>query len=179
MWPILFATGAAIVLELKTPQQHDGIYDFGFVLVDTLVPNKWQRALTSNTASMLNSIALVACLCLVLMDGPLMLQVTALFWLRCLIGYFTRLPVPAKVVLSPCEIPPAGLRYFHLFSAHTMVVASVSLYMYDVYGVFAGFVFGTVLALQSVRLLLTRGHYSADIILAVSFSYLMRRSTFK
>lgn len=179
----LLITAAILKFELLTPMQKNGkIHDEGFLKTDKFL-GEYKHFFISDLATLLNSIFKMACNVFLIYESifygftPVVKGVSFLYWLRFLVGYMTRLPLPSDIVLSDVEIPPKGSNFIYLFSAHTFTITTVGLHMYHLYGSVAGFVFVLVLLLQTLRLLATRGHYSADIIVGFALSILMHNYT--
>ena len=176
----VLGTMTAILVELSTPMQHHRIFDYGFLFVDKYFDCSLLR---SDVATSLNTLLLTACNVYILNDAclygltPVVRGSMLLFWMRAVVGWATRLPVPADSVTSAFEFPPAGNNFFFLFSAHTTIVSTVGLDLFRLYGWGAGALTSLALAWQSARLLLTRGHYTSDILLGLFLSVLMDHYT--
>lgn len=169
---MLSSTIGATIGELLTPLQQNNIHDVGFIVVDKLP----KRFFQNDMVILLNSVILLLCIGYVTLEAffygatTLVRHVVALYLLRFVVGFMTRLPVPPGAYQSPTDIPPKGSNFFFLFSAHTATITTVGLHVCEYWGWHLSPVFAIIILLQSIRLLSTRGHYSADIILAISLS---------
>ena len=190
MFFVFFVTGITIMWELKLPLSREGkIIDLGFKMTDLMNSRIKNDTKMWSFFALINSIVLMYCNIYVFADAcwngwtPVVKGYVLLYWLRCLCGTMTRLPVPADIFESKVEIPPSGSNFFFLFSAHTMIITTIGLdhYYYYYNNEYLGWIilifFVIVLFLQTLRLLVTRGHYSADIIIGFALSILMHFHT--
>ena len=170
----------AMLLELSTPMQQHKILDCGFLFVDKYLGG---GRLRQGVAASVNTLLLTTCNVYLLREAyvhglsPVVQGSTLLFLMRAVVGWCTRLPVPVDFVSSAGEFPPAGYNFFFLFSAHTTTVSTVGLHLYRIYGWGVGGVFVALLGWQSARLLVTRGHYTSDILVGLLLSWLMDHYT--
>ena len=167
---MVLLTVGAIIGELHTPVQKKQIHDVGFRIADAIPKHIFEN----DYVIALNSIILLLCIGYVVWEGyfygvtSTVQEVFILYSLRFVVGFMTRLPIPHDAYHSPADVPPKGSNFFFLFSAHTATITTVALHVCESYNMHVVFVI--VLVLQSMRLLSTRGHYSADIIIAVALS---------
>ena len=190
MLVVLGVTIAAITWELKLPLSRNGkIIDFGFKFTKSMNDRIKDDTRMWSLFALINTIALMYCNIFVFVDAcwngwtPVVKGYVILYWLRCLCGTATRLPVPPDIFESKAEIPPGGSNFFFLFSAHTMIITTVGLdhyqqfYNHEYLGWIILSVLAIVLILQTLRILVTRGHYSADMIIGFALAILMHFHT--
>jgi len=172
-WLFIPVTVFLMVWELKSPMAEPGeIRDLGHNLFDRVSKHSW---ICSNCAAFLNNLLLGGCIVYTLIDITTYHRVTlltihlfVLFWLRFVIGKCTALPKPQHFLPLSCEL--GDKNFFFLFSAHTATIMIVALHITGKYGHEWWGLFVPVLVFQTIRLLATKGHYTADIILALALS---------
>ena len=172
---VLFIGGSLLlmVLELNIPMAEPGeIRDIGHDLFKS-----FSKPLGGKFATFLNSLLLCGCVIYAAIDvilsdamTVLLRHLVILFWLRFLVGVSTRLPAPGDFLPLSCDIPPAGCNFFYLFSCHTATITTVALHVTGKHGGWWWLLFISILLFQTMRLLATRGHYTADIIIALALS---------
>jgi hypothetical protein len=172
---IALLTGILAYFEMEIPMQHHKVYDVGHNLVKCSTLPDW--FFRGSFATTINSLLLCGSITYALMDVYMMGEITTLlthlivlFGLRFVVGSCTRLPLPYDFVPHTSDIPPKGCNFFFLFSAHTATITSVGLHVTGKHGAVWWWLFVPILVFQSIRLLSTRGHYTADILLALVLS---------
>jgi len=172
---ITLLTGILMYFEMELPMQYHRVYDVGHTLVNCSILPDW--FFRGSCATTINSLFLCGSITYALMDVYMMGEITTLltqlivlFGLRFMVGSCTRLPQPYDFVPHTSDIPPKGCNFFFLFSAHTATITSVGLHVTGKHGAVWWWLFVPILVFQSIRLLSTRGHYTADILLALVLS---------
>ena len=167
--------------ELQIPVQNKYIRDIGFEYTQDL-HNLFKKYPKINSILALgNSCILLSCDIIYIYDSitngwtPLARGFTLLYTFRFIVGALTRLPKPKDIIEDNTEIPPANKNFFFLFSAHTMCIYLVGAHFAK--NIVEISILTIIILLQSIRLLATRGHYTADIILALVLAHLTHIAT--
>ena len=174
MW-WLCITALNIYTELQIPAQTKYIKDRGFELTQNVHDFLDIHPIGNTILSLINGLILMSCNTFYVYDSvingwtPLVEGFTLLYALRFVIGWSTRLPRSNELLEDRTEVPPMGSNFFFLFSAHTMSIYLVGAHLAK--NTFEMSILMTIIVLQSIRLLATRGHYSADIIVALVLSH--------
>ena len=174
----LIILAVLLKIELLLVVGHgEKIYDLGWKITKPIyiIFNKYPYI--TNTLTVINSVSLAFCHVVPIYNyiyfdsyvlGDKML---ILLFIRLITGYFTILPNSTELIESTYDIPPKGNNCIYFFSAHTFMHYLVILYLYDnkLYNLCGLIVF--FFALQTIRLLGMRGHYSIDIIMGCILSH--------
>ncbi|GAB2228190.1 hypothetical protein Droror1_Dr00010020 [Drosera rotundifolia] len=113
-----------------------------------------------------------------LVEGRLRPGVAALFMFTCrgILGYSTQLPLPQDFLGSGADFPVGNVSFFLFFSGHVAGAVIASLDMRRLQRTELAWLFDVLNALQALRLLGTRGHYTIDLAVGVGagllFDYL-------
>ncbi|KAK9102029.1 hypothetical protein Sjap_019283 [Stephania japonica] len=104
-----------------------------------------------------------------LVEGRPRATISALFMFTCrgILGYSTQLPLPQGFLGSGVDFPVGNVSFFLFFSGHVAGSVIASLDMRRVKRLEMAWLFDSLNALQMVRLLGTRGHYTIDLAVGV------------
>lgn len=144
-------------------------YDAGFVLTEPLFqllkhhPSLNHFLAASNTVLVVFQIVYIAWAWAV--EGRFRATLASLFMYssRGLLGYSTQLPVPQDFLGSKVDFPVGDASFFLFFSGHVGASLITAFDMRRVSRTRAAALIHTLNALQTVRLLATRGHYTIDL----------------
>ena len=176
MWWLLLIT-LLTYAELRIPNQQKQIKDIGFEITKELHKQLEKNPKLNSALALFNTIILLYCNLFYIYDSivngwsPLVKKFTFLYIFRFIVGYCTRLPKAKDIIEDKTEVPPRGCNFFFLFSAHTTIIYIVGVHF--VRNIYEVSILVIIIFLQSIRLLATRGHYSADIILGLVLSHLI------
>lgn len=104
-----------------------------------------------------------------LIEGRPRATISALFMFTCrgILGYLTQLPVPEDFLGSGVDFPVGNVSFFLFYSGHVAASVIASIDMKRMQRWELSWAFDTLNALQVVRLLSTRGHYTIDLVVGV------------
>ncbi|KAJ7962848.1 Phosphatidylcholine:diacylglycerol cholinephosphotransferase 1 [Quillaja saponaria] len=104
-----------------------------------------------------------------LIEGRPRATISALFMFTCrgILGYSTQLPLPQDFLGSGADFPVGNVSFFLFFSGHVAGSVIASLDMRRMQRWELAWTFDALNVLQSVRLLVTRGHYTIDLAVGV------------
>lgn len=144
-------------------------YDVGFVWTQSLHDLLLEKPALNTVLAAMNTIFVgmqtfyILWTCLV--EGRGRPTIAALFMFTCrgILGYTTQLPLPEEFLGSGVDFPVGNVSFFLFFSGHVAGAVIASLDMRRVKRSQLAFAFDTFNALQSLRLLATRGHYTIDL----------------
>lgn len=144
-------------------------YDVGFVWTQSLHDLLLERPSLNTVLAAMNTVFVgmqtVYILWTCLVEGRGRPTIAALFMFTCrgILGYTTQLPLPEEFLGSGVDFPVGNVSFFLFFSGHVAGAVIASLDMRRVKRSQLAFTFDTLNALQSLRLLATRGHYTIDL----------------
>lgn len=144
-------------------------YDVGFVWTQSLHDLLLERPSLNTVLAAMNTVFVVMqtvyILWTCLVEGRGRPTIAALFMFTCrgILGYTTQLPLPEEFLGSGVDFPVGNVSFFLFFSGHVAGAVIASLDMRRVKRSQLAFTFDTLNALQSLRLLATRGHYTIDL----------------
>ncbi|XP_068648221.1 phosphatidylcholine:diacylglycerol cholinephosphotransferase 1-like [Aristolochia californica] len=109
-----------------------------------------------------------------LVEGRPRATTSALFMFTCrgILGCSTQLPLPQGFLGSGLDFPVGNVSFFLFFSGHVAGSVIASLDMRRMNRREMAWLFDALNALQGVRLLATRGHYTIDLAVGVGAGYL-------
>jgi len=153
-------------------------YDVGFVWTQSLHDLLLERPALNTVLAAMNTVFVgmqtfyILWTCVV--EGRGRPTIAALFMFTCrgILGYTTQLPLPEEFLGSGVDFPVGNVSFFLFFSGHVAGAVIASLDMRRVKRNQLAFTFDTLNALQSVRLLGTRGHYTIDLVAGVGAGWL-------
>ncbi|GAA0160635.1 hypothetical protein Leryth_011717 [Lithospermum erythrorhizon] len=104
-----------------------------------------------------------------LVEGRPRSTISALFMFtfRGILGYSTQLPLPEGFLGSGVDFPVGNVSFFLFYSGHVAASVIASLDMRRMQRWELAYIFDALNALQVVRLLGTRGHYTIDLVVGV------------
>ncbi|KAJ7012090.1 phosphatidylcholine:diacylglycerol cholinephosphotransferase 1 isoform X1 [Populus alba] len=104
-----------------------------------------------------------------LVEGRPRATISALFMFTCrgILGYSTQLPLPEEFLGSGADFPVGNVSFFLFFSGHVAGSVIASLDMRRMQRWELAWTFDVLNALQVIRLLGTRGHYTIDLVVGV------------
>lgn len=144
-------------------------YDVGFVWTQGLHDLLLNKPSLNTVLAAMNTVFVamqsVYILWTCLVEGRGRPTIAALFMFTCrgILGYTTQLPLPEEFLGSGVDFPVGNVSFFLFFSGHVAGAVIASLDMRRVKRSQLAFTFDTLNALQSLRLLATRGHYTIDL----------------
>lgn len=99
--------------------------------------------------------------------------IAALFMFTCrgFMGYCTQLPLPHEYLGSGVDFPVGNVSFFLFFSGHVAGAVIASLDMRRMRRHRLAAVFDSLNALQALRLLVTRGHYTIDLFIGLAAGF--------
>ncbi|GAA0157123.1 transferase [Lithospermum erythrorhizon] len=148
-------------------------FDVGFILTKHLNVFLAQRPNLNNLLAGLNTVFVAMqtgyILFAWLIEGRPRATISALFMFtfRGILGYSTQLPLPEDFLGSGVDFPVGNVSFFLFYSGHVAasVIASLDMRRMQRWGL--AFVFHSLNVLQIARLLITRGHYTIDLIVGI------------
>ena len=172
---LLSLVGLAGVWEHRHVMAQDDVVDAGFVATRRLQAflRAWPRL--TFVLTLANSLVMMSCasfwVARFLARGvtPGFRALVSVLVVRAVAGSLTRLPKPPGWLRCASEIPPGFAPFFFVVSGHTATLYAT--------GVELGLAWGWVaaaLAVQTARMIACRGHYSADIVVALALSVAAR-----
>jgi hypothetical protein len=161
--------------EHRHPMARYEVADAGFAVTRPLHAALAARPRLVFVLTLANSLAMVSCVSYwvarYLGAGvtPGFRALVAVLVVRAVAGTVTRLPRPTGWLESGVEIPPGKSAFFFVVSGHTAVLYATAVEMRLAWGWVA-----LALLVQSARMVACRGHYSADIVVALALSVAVR-----
>ncbi|XP_039123971.1 phosphatidylcholine:diacylglycerol cholinephosphotransferase 1-like [Dioscorea cayenensis subsp. rotundata] len=148
-------------------------FDIGFVLTHSLNNFLSTHPSLNSVLAALNTVFVVMqttyIIWTLLMEGRPRATISALFMFTCrgILGCSTQLPLPKDFLGSGVDFPVGNVSFFLFFSGHVAgsVIASVDMRRMKRYQMAR--CFDALNALQALRLLATRGHYTIDLAVGV------------
>lgn len=172
---LFFFMGVEYTLEMVPPSSPPK--DIGFLLTQNLhallrtnpALNSFLAA--SNTVFVVLQAAYIVCSLLV--EGRPRPTIAALFMFTCrgLMGYCTQLPLPHEFLGSGVDFPPANMSFFLFFSGHVAGAIIASRDMRRMRRHRLASAFDCLNALQALRLLAARGHYTIDLAVGIAAGF--------
>ncbi|GLJ46471.1 hypothetical protein SUGI_0979390 [Cryptomeria japonica] len=144
-------------------------YDVGFVWTQSLHDGLMQRPALNTLLAAMNTIFVGMqtgyILWAWLVEGRVRPTIAALFMFpsRGILGYLTQLPLPQDFLGSGVDFPVGNVSFFLFFSGHVAAAVIASIDMKRMRRHHMASMFDILNVLQSVRLLVTRGHYTIDL----------------
>jgi len=144
-------------------------YDLGFVWTQSLHDLLLERPALNTVLAAMNTVFVAMQTLYILwtwlVEGRGRSTIATLFMFTCrgILGYTTQLPLPEEFLGSGVDFPVGNVSFFLFFSGHVAGAVIASLDMRRVKRSQMAFTFDTLNALQSLRLLATRGHYTIDL----------------
>lgn len=164
---LLFFMAVEYTLVMIPPSSQP--YDVGFIWTQSLHDLLLERPALNTVLAAMNTVFVgmqtVYILWTCLVEGRGRPTIAALFMFTCrgILGYTTQLPLPEEFLGSGVDFPVGNVSFFLFFSGHVAGAVIASLDMRRVKRSQLAFTFDTFNALQSLRLLATRGHYTIDL----------------
>ncbi|KAL9264850.1 Phosphatidylcholine:diacylglycerol cholinephosphotransferase 1-like protein [Drosera capensis] len=177
---LVFFMGVEYTLLMVPPSSPP--FDLGFVMTRWLNAVLAKRPALNTFLAGLNTVFVgmqtAYILWTFLVEGRLRPGVAALFMFTCrgILGYSTQLPLPQEFLGSGADFPVGNVSFFLFFSGHVAGAVIASLDMRRLQRTELAWLFDVLNALQALRLLGTRGHYTIDLAVGVGagllFDYL-------
>ncbi|KAH9328117.1 hypothetical protein KI387_000225, partial [Taxus chinensis] len=171
--PVLLGGGLlffmAVEYSLAMVSANSPPYDLGFVWTQSLHDVLMQRPALNTLLAAMNTVFVGMqtgyILWTWLVEGRARPTIAALFMFTCrgILGYTTQLPLPQEFLGSGVDFPVGNVSFFLFFSGHVAASVIASMDMKRMKRCHVASIFDTLNALQSVRLLATRGHYTIDL----------------
>ncbi|XP_020592635.1 phosphatidylcholine:diacylglycerol cholinephosphotransferase 1-like [Phalaenopsis equestris] len=151
--------------------------DFGFLLTENIHGFLRARPDFNSFLAALNTVFVgmqtVYIVWVLLVEGRPRATIAALFMFTCrgVMGYFTQLPLPHEFLSSGADFPVGNVSFFLFFSGHVAGAVIASLDMRRMRRCWLALLFDHLNALQALRLLATRGHYTIDLAVGLAAGF--------
>jgi hypothetical protein len=175
MMVLISATVCFIALESLVGSSNETLIDIGFDYTVGINEYLFHRPLLSQFCAFINTSTVVLTYLYLIYkaindDFGLVIRGIKIFALRIFLGSLTRLPRPPSYQNENLDWPnmvTSEGQFIYFFSGHTAIVAMVT---YIVPAQWRNFMH-VVNAIQGVRLIATRGHYTIDIVVGFILGY--------
>ncbi|KAF6158232.1 hypothetical protein GIB67_015026 [Kingdonia uniflora] len=168
---LLFFMGVEYTLFMIPPSSPP--FDLGFVLTESLHRVLASKPAANTILAALNTVFVAMQTSYILwtwlVEGRPRATISALYMFTCrgILGYCTQLPLPQDFLGSGADFPVGNVSFFLFFSGHVAGSVIASLDMRRMQRWEMAWAFDTLNLLQVIRLLVTRGHYTIDLVVGL------------